>query len=232
MDRFFGVFSVVLLLLGCGHAGPEAARPAPLREEVLERGGELADADAVRAKVSVTADRVSVWGMTEVPDGSRMQMALAGVDAITRSELLKSIEVRVSGVVTSVESTDPARRSVVVETVEAVSGALSSAGPLAHGWARVRRGDKIVLRLWARLDVARTVLESAVRAAVTRAGQGDPAAIIGGLTTPPMESRPKVAGPVSFAAQLSGSAFSPLPSSSQQRIAAWVSVGLPSRRVR
>src|SRR5208283_3492997 len=116
MDRFFGVFSVVLLLLGCGHTGPEAARPAPSPEEVLERGGELANADAVRAKVLVTADRVSVWGMTEVPDGSRMQMALAGVDAITRSELLKSIEVRVSGVVTSVESTDPSARCVVVES--------------------------------------------------------------------------------------------------------------------
>ncbi|MGC9983080.1 MAG: hypothetical protein ABSF35_05530 [Polyangia bacterium] len=188
MDRFFGVFSVVLLLLGCGHTGPEAARPAPSPEEVLERGGELANADAVRAKVLVTADRVSVWGMTEVPDGSRMQMALAGVDAITRSELLKSIEVRVSGVVTSVESTDPSRRSVVVESVEAVSGALSETGPLPHGWARVRRGDKVVLRLWARLDVARIVLESAIRAAVARAGQGDASAIIGGLATPPMEA--------------------------------------------
>jgi hypothetical protein len=188
MSRFFGVFSVALLLLGCGHAGPEAAGPAPSREEVLERGGELADADAVRATVSVTADRVSVWGMSEVPDGSRMQMALAGVDAITRAELLKAIEVRVSDVVTSVESSDPARRSVVVETVEAASGALGETGPLAHGWARVRRGDKIVLRLWARLDVPRTVLESAIRAAVARAGQGDASAIIDGLTTPPTET--------------------------------------------
>jgi hypothetical protein len=157
-------------------------------EEVLERGGELADVDAARATVSVTADRVVVWGVTEVPDGSRMQMALAGVDAITRSELLKAIEVRVSGVVTSVESSDPAGRSVVVETVEAASGVLSQTGPLPHGWARVRRGDKIVLRLWARLDVPRTILESAIRAAVARAGQGDATAIIGGLTTPPMET--------------------------------------------
>jgi hypothetical protein len=115
-------------------------------------------------------------------------MALAGVDAITRSELLKAIEVRVSGVVTSVESSDPAGRSVVVETVEAVSGALNPAGSLPHGWARIRRGDKIVLRLWARLDVPRTVLEGAIRAAVARAGQGDATAIIGGLTTPPMEA--------------------------------------------
>ena len=187
MTRFCGAVFVALLSIGCGHAGPGVTSPEPSREEVLERGGELADIDAARATISVTADRVVVWGMTEVPDGSRMQMALAGVDAITRSELLKAIEVRVSGVVTSVESSDPARRSVVVETVEAVSGALTGTGPLAHGWARVRRGDKIVLRLWARLEVPRTILESAIAAALARAGQGDPSAIIGGLTTPPIE---------------------------------------------
>lgn len=177
-----------VVLLGCGHASPGATGPAPSREEVLERGGELADADAVRATVSVTADRVVVWGVTEVPDGSRMQMALAGVDAIARSELLKAIEVRVSGVVTSVESSDPARRRVVVETVEAVRGALTKAGPLPHGWARIRQGDKIVLRLWARLDVPRKTLESAIHTALARAGQGDASAIVGGLTTPPSEA--------------------------------------------
>jgi hypothetical protein len=180
--------AVFACLLGCGHAAPATPGPRLSGEEVLEQGGELADVDAARATVSVTADRVVVWGVTEVPDGSRMQMALAGVDAITRAELLKAIEVRVSGVVTSVESKDPAQRSVVVETVEAVSGALNQAGPLPHGWARVRRGDKIVLRLWARLDVPRTTLENAIRAAVARAGQGDAAAIVGGLTTPPMET--------------------------------------------
>ena len=134
--------ALVVCLFGCGHAAPATTGPKSSGEEVLERGGELADVDAARATVSVTADRVVVWGVTEVPDGSRMQMALSGVDAITRSELLKAIEVRVSGVVTSVESSDPAGRSVVVETVEAVSGALNQAGPLPHGWARVRRGDK------------------------------------------------------------------------------------------
>jgi hypothetical protein len=191
MTRFFVAFSFTVFLLGCGHASPGAASPGPSQEVVLERGGELADANAVRVTVAVTADTVVVWGIAEVPDGSRMQMALAGVDAITRSELLKAIEVRVSGVVTSVESSDPARRSVVVETVEAVSGALSKAGPLPHGWARIRQGDKIVLRLWARLDVPRTMLEGAIHAAVARAGQGNPAAIIGGLTTPPTEATAK-----------------------------------------
>jgi len=180
-----------LVLLGCGHAGPRSAGPVPSGEVVLERGGELADADAVRATVSVSADRVVVWGLTEVPDGSRMQMALAGVDAITRSELLKAIEVRVSGVVTSVESSDPARRSVVVETMEAASGALDGTGPLPHGWARIRRDDKTVLRLWARLEVPRAALEAAVRASLARAGQGDPADVIGGLTTPATDATTK-----------------------------------------
>jgi len=123
--------AVCACLLGCGHAAPATTGPKPSGEEVLEQGGELADVDAARATVSVTADRVVVWGVTEVPDGSRMQMALAGVDAITRAELLKAIEVRVSGVVTSVESKDPAQRSVVVETVEAVSGALKPDRTLA-----------------------------------------------------------------------------------------------------
>jgi hypothetical protein len=78
---------------------------------------------------------------------------------------------------------------VAVETVEAVSGALTKAGPLPHGWARIRQGDKIVLRLWARLDVPRTILESAIAATLARAGQGDASAIIGGLTTPAMEAK-------------------------------------------
>jgi hypothetical protein len=89
------------------------------------------------------------------------------------------------------ESSGPARRSVVVETVEAASGALTQTGPLPHGWARVRRGDRVVLRLWARLDVPRTTLESAIHPALARAGQGNPAAIIGGLTAPPAEASTK-----------------------------------------
>jgi hypothetical protein len=145
----------------------------------------LADSDAVRAVVSVTADKVVVWGVTEVPDGSRLQMALAGVDAITRSELLKAIEVRTAGVVTSGERSDSAQQTVVVETVEAVSGVLTQTGPLPHGWARVRQGDRFVLRLWARLEVPRAVLESAIQSALARAGKGNAAALIGGLTTAP-----------------------------------------------
>jgi hypothetical protein len=201
MNKPFILFFSALCLVGCGHAAqqrspgegpPGEGLPGghPPKEVVLERGGELADSDAIRAVVSVTADKVVVWGVTEVPDGSRMQMALAGVDAITRSELLKAIEVRTMGVVTSGERSDSARQTVVVETVEAVSGALTQMGPLPHGWARVRQGDKIVLRLWARLEVPRAMLESAVQSTLARAGQGNAASLIDGLTTAP-KSKPE-----------------------------------------
>jgi len=83
-------FFPAFILLACAHASP-----ASRGEEVLDRGGELADIRAERRTVEVTGSTVTVWGLTEVPDGSRMQMALAGVDAITRSELLKSVQVRV-----------------------------------------------------------------------------------------------------------------------------------------
>jgi hypothetical protein len=171
---------VSVLWLACAHAG---APRGPRGEEVLERGGELANVQAERATLTVTATTVTVWGLTEVPDGSRMQVAFAGVDAITRAELLKSIQVRVAGVVTSVESTDPHRRSVEVETVEAVDGLLSRSGPLPHGWARLRRDGGVLIRLWARLEVPRASLETTVRSVLAQRGAAaDPADIVGGLT--------------------------------------------------
>lgn len=56
MIRLFGFFFVILF--GCAHARPGAARPTPPSEQVLERGGDLADADAVRATLSVS-DRLA-----------------------------------------------------------------------------------------------------------------------------------------------------------------------------
>jgi hypothetical protein len=169
----------VALWLACAHAG---GRSEPHGEEILERGGELGASRAERATVTVTPTTVTVWGLTEVPDGSRMQMAFAGVDAVTRAELLKAVEVRVTGIVTSVESTDPHRRSVVVETVEAVDGLLASAGPLPHGWIRVRQNGEVVIRIWARLEVPRASLQTAIRSVLTRRGYGDPA--VGHTATP------------------------------------------------
>jgi hypothetical protein len=179
MRRSLIALSPFLLSLACAHA-PSGVRG----EEVLERGGELADARAERATVEVTADTITVWGLLEVPDGSRMQAAFAGVDAITRSELLKAIEVRVAEVVTDVDSTDPSRRSITAETFEAVDGVLARGGPLPHGFARIRRGDKVIIRLWARLQVPRAGLETAVRSLLESRGKTYQPALLDGLTLP------------------------------------------------
>jgi hypothetical protein len=179
-----GLCTLPLLLLpllatvACAHAGLHG-------EDVLERGGELAQAHPERAAVAVTANTITVWGITEVPDGSRLQMALAGVDAITRAELLKAVEVRVISVETDVESSDPSHRSLTLETVEAVDGVLPRAAPMPHGWARVRRGDEVVLRLWARLEVSRESVEAALRS--VRASRLNAAAIVDGLPSVPTE---------------------------------------------
>lgn len=177
-----------LVLTGCGHSQPSAwGNPAGAtssakissNEIVLERGGELADVPILHATVEVNAQRVVVWGVSEMPDGSRMQMALAGVDAIARSELLRVIEVRVRGL-DVIREDSAGGRDVLVQTLEASSGAIDQGGPLPHGWARVQRQDAIVLRVWARLEVPRAKLEGALHAAATRAGR-TPAALVDSL---------------------------------------------------
>jgi hypothetical protein len=170
---------LLVLTLACAHASGGARG-----EEILERGGELADVQAERQTVTVTASTVTVWGLTEVPDGSRMQMAFAGVDAIARAELLRVVQVRVAEVVTDVDSTDPNRRSITMETREAVDGVLASSGPLPHGWARVRRGGEIVIRLWARLEVPRAGLETAVRSLLESRGKPVAPSLLDGLARP------------------------------------------------
>lgn len=169
----------LIVTVACVHAGLQDG-------DLLERGGELAQAHPERATVAVTADTVTVWGITEVPDGSRLQMALAGVDAITRAELLKVVEVRVTSTETDVESSDPRHRALTLETVEAVDGVLDRAAPMPHGWARVRRGDEVVLRLWARLEVPRESVEAALRSVC--ASRLNAAAIVDGLPSVPMDS--------------------------------------------
>jgi hypothetical protein len=175
-----------VLALACSHASN-----GPRGEEVLERGGELADVQAERQTVTVGNGIITVWGMTEVPDGSRMQMAFAGVDAITRAELLKVVQVRVAEVVTDVDSTEPGRRSITMETVEAVDGVVAKTGPLPHGWARVRKGDAVVIRLWARLDVPRANLETAVRSLLEGRGKTYSPSLIDGLDRSPSTQSPK-----------------------------------------
>jgi hypothetical protein len=150
------------LALACRHAGS-----GDLWGHVLERGGELSEVTVDMTKVTVTPHAVTLWGVIEVPDGSRMQAAYAGVDAVARSEFLKLIRVRVADVMVSVESTEPARRTAFEHTFEAVGGVVRHAGTPQHGWERVQRGDQIVLRVWACLRIPRADLEDALRAART-----------------------------------------------------------------
>jgi hypothetical protein len=133
----------------------------------IARGDELADVAVDAMAVRIEARSVSSWGMLEVPDGSRLQAAYAGVDAIARAELLKLVRVRVADVMVSVDSTDPTRRDAYERTIEAVAGSLRNGGEVQHGWARVQRGSGIVLRVWARLTVARAEIEAALRGAHT-----------------------------------------------------------------
>jgi hypothetical protein len=148
---------------------------------VLERGGELAEVRVDMTNVTVTQSAVTLWSVLEVPDGSRKQAAYAGVDAVARSELLKLIRVRVTDVMVSVESTDPARSAAYEHTFEAVGGVIRHAGTPLHGWERVQRGEQNVLRVWARLTVPRAELESALVAARTPGDVELPARILEGL---------------------------------------------------
>jgi hypothetical protein len=130
----------------------------------LERGGTLADVRVEDMTVRITESTVSAWGLLEVPDGSRLQAAYAGVDAIARAELLKLVRVRVAGLMVSVDSSDPARRDAYERIVEAVAGSLRRAGSTQHGWARVKQAERIVLRVWSQLTVPRADVEAALAA--------------------------------------------------------------------
>lgn len=171
--------AALVLVLSCGAGQAQAGGLVLQGEELLELGGELGEQWPERS-LELTAEGVRVWGITEVPEGSRLQLALSGVDAITRAELLKAVRVRVESVLLDVQAGDAQRQALVLRTVESVSGLLDRAGPLPHGWARLRRGDAVVLRLWARLEVARSVLEAALEAPLSSAG-GDARTFVAGL---------------------------------------------------
>lgn len=151
------------LVLGCHHADASEAYG-----RVLARGGELGDMPLEDKKVIITDTTVSVWGVIEVPDGSRVQATYAGVDAIARSELLKLIRVRIQDETVSVDSTDPARRDAYEHTIESVSGSLRRAGKTEHGWERVQRGEQVILRVWSRLSVPRADVDAALESARTQ----------------------------------------------------------------
>lgn len=154
-----------------------ACRPQGMASfgQTLERGDRLADVRVEDMTARITESTVSSWGLLEVPDGSRLQAAYAGVDAIARAELLKLVRVRIAGVMVSVDSSDLARRAAYERTVEAVAGSLRRAGSTQHGWARVQQRDRIVLRVWSQLTMPRADVEAALLASRAAADPALPA---------------------------------------------------------
>jgi hypothetical protein len=150
-----------LLCAGCGHAMPATgARAGGPGEELLERGDVLGEVAPPAASILIAQDHIEVWGIMEVADGSSVQAAYAGVDAITRAELIKAVEVRVASLALDRDSIDPAVREITETTLETVRGRLVAGVPLEHGWQRIRRGGSTLLRVIARLSVPRAELRS------------------------------------------------------------------------
>jgi hypothetical protein len=186
-----GRLSFTLLLSACAHGsptGPEAG--AAPGEEILECGGELGDTGVPAATLIVTSDAVEAWGMIEVPDGSRLQAAHAGVDAITRAALLEVISVRVVSIAEDRDSSDPTARALRDTVATAVHGALATAPPLAHGWARLRRDGATLLRVTARLRLPRAQLRAALAPLETRLDRVDLDTFIERIAPPAPEEHP------------------------------------------
>ncbi len=141
-------------LLGC--AGAPRTFPTAAGETVRDSGGALRVADLPRGNVEHLGEELAVWGLTEVPDGSRMQAAEAMVDAITRAELLRRVQVTVAE--SALDLADGERQLLERRTAEAVAARLPGLAPIAHGWERLERDGTTVLRLAGRLQISRAAL--------------------------------------------------------------------------
>ncbi|MEE8409534.1 MAG: hypothetical protein V3T05_08010 [Myxococcota bacterium] len=164
-----GRISGLLLVcsVSCASSGkkPNAAHYG---DDVVARGGELRVEEMPGAGVQVTEEGLVVWAMTELPGNSRMQAAHAAIDAITRAELIKFLEVHVASLMEDV-ATDDAQH-IELTTVEAVHGTIIGSAPIRHGWVKARREGDIVLRLVARMDVPKAMLENAITSEPRLAG--------------------------------------------------------------
>ncbi len=143
---------------------------------VLERGGPHG-AQAVSGDVpDVVAEggRVVAWGMTEVPGDSRLSAALAAVEAVTRSELAQYVAVEVESLMEDRLASD-GRRAVRDETRARVQAVLRGEVSVTTGWAKLRRGDAVVLRLVGRTELGAGRLRALVSglAAGADAPRGD-----------------------------------------------------------
>jgi hypothetical protein len=144
---------LMILCAGCG----TTASSGPQSGDVLQTGGEVRVADMPARNIEVGETALVVWGMTEVPGNSRMQAAEAMVDAITRAELLKFVQVGVGSMQLDVVVVDGevTHQQIELITVEVVQAKLPSATLIQHGWEKVPGDNGITLRLVGRLEVSR-----------------------------------------------------------------------------
>lgn len=114
---------------------------------VLETGGSLgALAGSGELPGSLIRDgEVVVHGMMELPEGSRMSAARAGITAVTRAELIKVFRVEVTSLDRDWLRSD-GTQALSTETRERALAELVEAVPVETGWARIQRGRTVVLR--------------------------------------------------------------------------------------
>lgn len=175
MIRFVLIVFLGTTAAACGGsrgAGP-AAQGAAADEEVIERGGDRSLGETSRATLTIDATTVTASGTVEVPGDSRLQAAFAMVDAITRAELAKAVAVAIVSLESDIQRDDaaPVLESFHSEVTRAL---LPTAGPMTHSWQRVRRGNEVVLRLWACTRLPRALLLTTVADAMRARGR-DPA---------------------------------------------------------
>lgn len=143
---------IVLLCSGCA----TSASVAPESGDVLDAGGAIRVADMPARNIEVGEAGLVVWGMTEVPANSRMQAAEAMVDAVTRAELLKFVQVGVGSFQLDVEmeKNGVTIQQIELITAEVIQAKLPSASLIQHGWEKTPE----ILRLVGRLEVSRQLL--------------------------------------------------------------------------
>jgi len=196
---------LLLALAGCApatHAAPAAApapapsasaaadavqpAPVPTVESIVDRGGELANLTSLEPTLRFEGDSLVVTGMTEVPGDSRLQAAYAMVDAITRSELAKSIAVHIVSLETD-RSTGAGEQAIALYHAEATRALFQLLPQPTHGWQKVRQGDTVILRLFGRMRVPKADVLKGVAATLTGRG-GDPSradAVVSALAVRP-----------------------------------------------
>ena len=129
-------------------------------EVVLASGGELAGPPD--QTLTQTGDHVQAWGFSEVPPKSRLQAALALADANARAELVKFVKVTVTDAYK--ENSTLTSQEIETRTQEIAKGLLPALPPAQHGWRKLKRGDEVVLQVWARLTASKARLQELVAA--------------------------------------------------------------------